>query len=445
MSASGDYDVSIVESFAPPAKWVPGQAVNKDVYAVNTGNVEAFVKKSISGNLSYTYEKRVATAPENGTDANGKAKDAGYVRLDTDSARAIDGATTMEAGGFIAWAAPVNTVYKLNGKEVAATNLTKVDTYAKVGSATDPTKFAYKYIDADSNEYVATDLTENAVFYKLDKSEALSDGTEGNPYKVSATDAGNLTLTVDYTPTPGEVNSATLTDVAESATGVDNPGQVQGTRWHPTDTGVYIFRRSYVPNNAADADPNAVTYKFNGKEVEEADFKVNEADADGWNVTDDNATAADNLTGKFKYKYTDATDTYYGKDIKNGTVFYKADAGTGHIDSSVAANKVALVRNQEGYFTYAGYYYLAPKDDPATDKVDESKDEGTYYKIVLGNDDFRAIETDGTGTDKTYIFDVSATQYQLGYPDTIEVDPVTGEISSDSKVAYSFVITPAIK
>ena len=57
LSASGDYDVSIVESFAPPAKWVPGQAVNKDVYAVNTGDVDAYVKETVSSVLTIVREK----------------------------------------------------------------------------------------------------------------------------------------------------------------------------------------------------------------------------------------------------------------------------------------------------------------------------------------------------------------------------------------------------
>ena len=56
LSANADYDVSIVESFAPPANWLPGQEVNKDVYAVNTGNVDAFVEETVSGTLTITKE-----------------------------------------------------------------------------------------------------------------------------------------------------------------------------------------------------------------------------------------------------------------------------------------------------------------------------------------------------------------------------------------------------
>ena len=61
MSANADYGVSIVESFAPPENWLPGQEVNKDVYAVNTGNVEAFVEETVSGVLTITTEEAYVT------------------------------------------------------------------------------------------------------------------------------------------------------------------------------------------------------------------------------------------------------------------------------------------------------------------------------------------------------------------------------------------------
>ena len=56
LTANADYGVSIVESFAPPENWLPGQEVNKDVYAVNTGNVAAFVEETVSGTLTITTE-----------------------------------------------------------------------------------------------------------------------------------------------------------------------------------------------------------------------------------------------------------------------------------------------------------------------------------------------------------------------------------------------------
>ena len=56
LSANADYDVKIVESFAPPENWLPGEKVDKDVYAVNTGSIEAFAKATVSGVMSMTRE-----------------------------------------------------------------------------------------------------------------------------------------------------------------------------------------------------------------------------------------------------------------------------------------------------------------------------------------------------------------------------------------------------
>jgi alternate signal-mediated exported protein len=64
LSANADYDVSIVESFSPPKNWLPNQEVNKDVYAVNTGSVAAFVKEEVSGVMTYTVEKKTDTLDE---------------------------------------------------------------------------------------------------------------------------------------------------------------------------------------------------------------------------------------------------------------------------------------------------------------------------------------------------------------------------------------------
>jgi len=59
LSASADYGAKIVESFAPPKNWIPGQKVDKDVYTTNTGNIGAFVGMDISGALSIVKEATV--------------------------------------------------------------------------------------------------------------------------------------------------------------------------------------------------------------------------------------------------------------------------------------------------------------------------------------------------------------------------------------------------
>lgn len=51
LSASADYGVSITEDFTPPEDWVPGQNIKKEVSAVNTGNVDAFVRMWLTGEM----------------------------------------------------------------------------------------------------------------------------------------------------------------------------------------------------------------------------------------------------------------------------------------------------------------------------------------------------------------------------------------------------------
>ena len=91
LSAQADYGVSIVESFTPPKNWVPGQEINKDVYAVNTGNIDAFVEEEVSGVVTFTYETLVEQFGVSGVN---------YEKLNNDSLKA---AQAMEAGGYLIW------------------------------------------------------------------------------------------------------------------------------------------------------------------------------------------------------------------------------------------------------------------------------------------------------------------------------------------------------
>ncbi len=56
ISASNEYNVVAKESFTPPDNWIPGQTVKKEAGVVNTGNVAAFVKATVSGNIVLTQK-----------------------------------------------------------------------------------------------------------------------------------------------------------------------------------------------------------------------------------------------------------------------------------------------------------------------------------------------------------------------------------------------------
>lgn len=56
LTASSNYGVSITEDFTPPEDWLPGQTVKKEVAAVNTGNVDAFVRMWLEGEMKLIKE-----------------------------------------------------------------------------------------------------------------------------------------------------------------------------------------------------------------------------------------------------------------------------------------------------------------------------------------------------------------------------------------------------
>lgn len=64
LSASAEYGVAIAESFQPPENWVPGQEINKDASAVNTGNVDAFVRMWLTGSMRLLQQNKTGEISE---------------------------------------------------------------------------------------------------------------------------------------------------------------------------------------------------------------------------------------------------------------------------------------------------------------------------------------------------------------------------------------------
>lgn len=94
LSAKAEYDVSITESFTPPSDWTPGQKINKDVNAVNTGNVDSLVK------LTFGHSFTVTGKGDSITVSAAAAEDlAGKKAVEIDEAKA----KAIQAGGYIVY------------------------------------------------------------------------------------------------------------------------------------------------------------------------------------------------------------------------------------------------------------------------------------------------------------------------------------------------------
>ena len=82
LSASADYNVAIAEDFTPPEQWTPGQEINKDVSAVNTGNVDAFVRIGLLHDATLTVKGTGVAVPADAT-ALASADKTNWVELKT--------------------------------------------------------------------------------------------------------------------------------------------------------------------------------------------------------------------------------------------------------------------------------------------------------------------------------------------------------------------------
>lgn len=88
LTAENKYAVTVTEDFAPPENWIPGQVVKKEAGAINTGNIDAFVKLTLSNEMALTtYDTPEAFTAENVSK---------YVTLSADEVK------SLQAGGRLA-------------------------------------------------------------------------------------------------------------------------------------------------------------------------------------------------------------------------------------------------------------------------------------------------------------------------------------------------------
>ena len=90
LTASADYGVAITETFTPPSDWLPGQKILKEVAAVNTGNIDAFVRLDLKHAIQ-------GTANGAGVEYAPNVVTTGLTAL-TDAERIL-----LQAGGYLAY------------------------------------------------------------------------------------------------------------------------------------------------------------------------------------------------------------------------------------------------------------------------------------------------------------------------------------------------------
>lgn len=196
LTASANYGVSITETFTPPEDWVPGQTINKDVGAVNTGNVDAFVKLTVSNEMILT---RLNGSED--YDANNTSK---YVILGTAESHNTDtqtGITTntadevsaIQAGALLAY---TSAEFNAEGEK------SPVGTIVADKTAGSDTEFKpYKtgvYIfrrtvknESTNNDVVTESFVYDGYYYVSDTSDTSNAGGKGTYYRIAVDNFDN--------------------------------------------------------------------------------------------------------------------------------------------------------------------------------------------------------------------------------------------------------------
>lgn len=336
LTASSDYGVSIVESFAPPKNWIPGQEVDKDTYAVNTGSIPAYVRNDVSGVLSLTTEKPVTVTYLTGDDA-GKVDATGFT-TGSDFASFLtldeDEVFSKEAGSYLAYkpaaskyelgkqvviypsnAATTETVYVCNtdgnygGTPIAAgTKITKAE-YDALNSTEQANFTAYDYVvNAAFSTYSVGDIIEKLTY------DALDAGSKAN----CAVNSYNCDTAVTVNKTAYAVDDEISADVYSTLSAADKAKF--DAKEVSTDKTVYVAKQaitiganSYTPGqqvSAADyatltSDEDKAKIAVVTQSASKTDFTP---DAEGLYVFRRNVIVNNNATEQFEY------DGYYFKD-----------------------------------------------------------------------------------------------------------------------------------
>jgi predicted ribosomally synthesized peptide with SipW-like signal peptide len=152
LTASSDYGVSISEDFAPPEQWLPGQTINKDVSAVNTGNISALVKLELEGALTLTVE------------GSGVAVSS-FAAADVDTYDQLTPAevTSLQAGGYLAYApAGVTTTGDVGTDFTPAAANTGLYLFRREITAGATPTYDYSGYYFDGTNYYGLDTIDNA-------------------------------------------------------------------------------------------------------------------------------------------------------------------------------------------------------------------------------------------------------------------------------------------
>ncbi len=258
LTASADYNVSIVEDFQPPKEWIPGQTVNKDVAAVNTGNVDAFVRMWLGGAMRVLNESNgLAITTTNGSNTT-VATDATSFLHNT-SNKVNDEAKTKLGLNYQQTNSGAVTYYKTLSTD-------------KINNPNDLNHDVHEH--DDPSDPVGTGDNQYAGFSEVQSMQAggvLVYAPANAKYTWTLEQASDLIVNGTLTQLEnlpkgtqvGSIGSGAAKELAKTTNNANDSnyyGEIDASTFKPATTGLYLFRR----NIGETADGTANTYEYSG-------------------------------------------------------------------------------------------------------------------------------------------------------------------------------------
>ena len=437
LSASANYGVTIAEDFTPPENWVPGQTIDKNVGVVNTGNVDAFVRTWLEGEMRLVAQDTSTTAATSMSGATLTAV--------TDQ-QLLDAGLTYKTGD----------VYL---KELSTSTITNPDAQNQLS----PTAYSDVMAVQAGGElaYVAPDssykFTANQSMNVTNDKGAIQHIVKDVEYTVSVaaipnTSVGNIvvdntgnTITLQNLSDYRAIDSNTFTPVSEGlyifrrnanltagspASGLEDDYEYSGYYYKTIGTDKHYFALEYVTDGSQRSDyvlPNGVLTVALG-----SDNNYTVAD-NGVKMFTASQTVAKNANLKWKYISTNTTVTPYKNDT-TGAVVYKSDTtiydSLGAFVAGTASTTVTSV--DTGYTPQTAITYNAHRMLVAKDNI--------IINIALSNIDTSAEKwtaKEDTGKMTTFYYnndlEEGATTAQI--VDSVKMDP---SVSNNDYLAFDF-------
>lgn len=319
LTAAADYGVSITETFTPPTEWLPGQEINKDVSAVNTGNIAAYVRLDLKHALQGTQLGDGIAYSSNPTLTNA-------VEL-TDAERKL-----LQAGGYLAYtdatgveAGPINNSNSFTP--------TVKGLYIFRRQITDG--FAYSGYYFDGSKYYALVTT------KLDN--------------------GDLTVDAVLTPAPAPADTGAKDD--GKLTGVTGV-KIQDTKDLVTGDVTSVLSKKNGTTGAWEAasgwnDATHILVTYAGEDEASTDddiviaLELDSANKSKWTYKQDLTGDATNVDGYFYYNELLAAGANTGDLITAATLDNSVQAGAYldlTYDLTVGLDSVQMTKTEAGVY-----------------------------------------------------------------------------------------------